>query len=94
VAKDTVFNLELNFNNNNAKNNIENNNNKESKMSDLFDIPNNNKIKQKDSKSDIEKKNNLINIIKRLEKLDNKYNKFFDMEDKNELKNIILELSK
>ena len=85
VAKDTVFNLELNFNNNNAKNNIENNNNKESKMSDLFDIPNNNKIKQKDSKSDIEKKNNLINIIKRLEKLDNKYNKFFDMEDKNEL---------
>ena len=94
VAKDTVFNLELNFNNNNSKNNIENNNNKESKMSDLFDIPNNNKIKQKDSKSDIEKKNNLINIIKRLEKLDNKYNKFFDMEDKNELKNIILELSK
>ena len=94
VAKDTVFNLELNFNNNNAKNNTENNNNKESKMSDLFDIPNNNKIKQKDSKSDIEKKNNLINIIKRLEKLDNKYNKFFDMEDKNELKNIILELSK
>jgi hypothetical protein len=94
VAKDTVFNLELNFNNNNAKNNIENNNNKESKMSDLFDIPNNNKIKQKDIKSDIEKKNNLINIIKRLEKLDNKYNKFFDMEDKNELKNIILELSK
>ena len=94
VAKDTVFNLELNFNNNNAKNNIENNNNKESKMSDLFDIPNNNKIKQKDSKSDNEKKNNLINIIKRLEKLDNKYNKFFDMEDKNELKNIILELSK
>ena len=94
VAKDTVFNLELNFNNNNSKNNIENNNNKESKMSDLFDIPNNNKIKQKYSKSDIEKKNNLINIIKRLEKLDNKYNKFFDMEDKNELKNIILELSK
>ena len=95
VAKDAVLSLELNlkYNNNSTEDNINNiNNNKESKMRDLFDLPNNNKEEQKQ----IDKDNNekLVSIIKRLERLDNKYNKLFDIEDKNELKNIISELSK
>ena len=95
VAKDAVLGLELNINYNNDKTDDENNINinKESKMSELFDIPNNNKEKENKKQSEINN-NNLINIIKRLERLDNKYNKYFDKEDKNELKNIILELSK
>ena len=98
IAKDTVMNLELNLNYNNDNNNenkFNNNVNKESKMSDLFDLPNPNKEKE-NMKNGLNNNNNnkLIDIIKRLERLDNKYNKYFDIEDKNELKNIILELSK
>ena len=99
IAKDTVMNLELNLNynndNNNNENKINNNANKESKMSDLFDLPNPNKEKD-NLKNELNNNNNnkLMDIIKRLERLDNKYNKYFDIEDKNELKNIILELSK
>ena len=98
IAKDTVMNLELNLNYNNDNNNenkFNNNVNKESKMSDLFDLPNPNKEKD-NLKNELNKNNNnkLMDIIKRLERLDNKYNKYFDIEDKNELKNIILELSK
>ena len=97
IAKDTVMNLELNlnYNNDNNENNINNNLNKESKMSDLFDLPNPNKEKENiKSESSNNNSNKLIDIIKRLERLDNKYNKYFEAEDKNELKNIILELSK
>ena len=98
IAKDTVMNLELNLNYNNDNNNenkFNNNVNKESKMSDLFDLPNPNKEKD-NLKNELNNNNNnkLMDIIKRLERLDNKYNKYFDIEDKNELKNIILELSK
>ena len=100
VAKDAVLGLELNFNNNidESNENDYNNNNikKESKMSDLFDLPKNqeeNEIKSENIKSESDD-NKIKNIIKRLEKMDNKYNKFFDKEDKDELKNIILELSK
>ena len=97
IAKDTVMNLELNLNYNNDNNNenkFNNNVNKESKMSDLFDLPNPNKEKD-NLKNELNNNNNnkLMDIIKRLERLDNKYNKYFDIEDKNELKNIILELS-
>ena len=99
VAKDAVLNLELNLNykkDNNVNENIINNNlNKESKMSDLFDLPKTNKEKENiKSQSDNNNNINFVNIIKRLEKLDNKYNKYFDVEDKDELKNIIMELSK
>ena len=97
VAKDAVLGLELNINYNNDKNDDDNNINinKESKMSELFDIPNNNKENENKKQFKINhSNNNLINIIKRLERLDNKYNKYFDTEDKNELKNIISELSK
>ena len=101
VAKDAVLNLELNLNykkDNNVNENIINNNlNKESKMSDLFDLPKTNKEKEKENIKSQSDNNNIINfgnIIKRLEKLDNKYNKYFDVEDKDELKNIIMELSK
>ena len=98
IAKDTVMNLELNLNYNNDNNNenkFNNNVNKESKMSDLFDLPNPNKEKD-NLKNELNDNNinKLMDIIKRLERLDNKYNKYFDIEDKNELKNIILELSK
>ena len=98
IAKDTVMNLELNLNYNNDNNNenkFNNNVNKESKMSDLFDLPNPNKEKD-NLKNELNNSNNnkLMDIIKRLERLDNKYNKYFDIEDKDELKNIILELSK
>ena len=99
VAKDAVLGLELNFNNNideSNENDYNNNIKKESKMSDLFDLPKNqeeNEIKSENIKSESDD-NKIKNIIKRLEKMDNKYNKFFDKEDKDELKNIILELSK
>ena len=96
IAKDTVMNLELNLNyNNDNENKFNNNVNKESKMSDLFDLPNPNKEKD-NLKNELNNNNSnkLMDIIKRLERLDNKYNKYFDIEDKNELKNIILELSK
>ena len=99
VAKDAVLGLELNFNNNideSNENDYNNNIKKESKMSDLFDLPKNqeeNEIKSENIKSESDD-NKIKNIIKRLEKMDNKYNKFFDEEDKDELKNIILELSK
>ena len=98
VAKDAVLGLELNFNNNIDESNENDYNNikKESKMSDLFDLPKNqeeNEIKSENIKSESDD-NKIKNIIKRLEKMDNKYNKFFDKEDKDELKNIILELSK
>ena len=99
VAKDAVLGLELNFNNNideSNENDYNNNIKKESKMSDLFDLPKNqeeNEIKSENIKSESDV-NKIKNIIKRLEKMDNKYNKFFDKEDKDELKNIILELSK
>ena len=97
VAKDTVLNLELNLYNNNTNNNTENNeiNNKESKMSELFDLPKiNNKNITKKINSEINKTINLECIIKRLENLNIKYNKYFEIEDKNELKDIISELSK
>ena len=99
VAKHAVLGLELNFNNNideSNENDYNNNIKKESKMSDLFDLPKNqeeNEIKSENIKSESDD-NKIKNIIKRLEKMDNKYNKFFDKEDKDELKNIILELSK
>ena len=98
VAKDAVLGLELNFNNNIDESNENDYNNikKESKMSDLFDLPktkDENEIKSENIKSE-SNDNKIKNIIKRLEKMDNKYNKFFDKEDKDELKNIILELSK
>ena len=99
VAKDAVLGLELNFNNNideSNENDYNNNIKKESKVSDLFDLPKNqeeNEIKSENIKSESDD-NKIKNIIKRLEKMDNKYNKFFDKEDKDELKNIILELSK
>ena len=99
VAKDAVLGLELNFNNNideSNENDYNNNIKKESKMSDLFDLPKNqeeNEIKSENIKSESDD-NKIKNIIKRLEKMDKKYNKFFDKEDKDELKNIILELSK
>ena len=73
-------------------------------MSDLFDIPNFNKEKEKETnknKTDINNNNNIkdnqkdiSNIIKRLKRIDNKYNKFFDEEDKKELGDIINELLK
>ena len=106
AAKDVILNLELSKeyefhdNNNNEINNI--NYKKENKMSDLFDIPDfqkekdieNNKLKNNINNNEDKKINkNIINIIKRLEKLDNKYNNFFSTEDKNELKDIIKELS-
>ena len=94
VAKDAVLSLELNINYNKDinENRIENKNQK-SKMSYLFDLPNN-ELEEKDDNSQKNKikDKNLINIIKRLERIDNKYNKYFDIEDKNELKNIISEL--
>ena len=99
VAKDAVLGLELNFNNNideSNENDYNNNIKKESKMSDLFDLPKNqeeSEIKSENIKSESDD-HKIKNIIKRLEKMDNKYNKFFDKEDKDELKNIILELSK
>ena len=99
VAKDAVLGLELNFNNNideSNENDYNNNIKKESKVSDLFDLPKNqeeNEIKSENIKSESDD-NKIKKIIKRLEKMDNKYNKFFDKKDKDELKNIILELSK
>jgi hypothetical protein len=86
IAKDTVMNLELNLNyNNDNENKFNNNVNKESKMSDLFDLPNPNKEKD-NLKNELNNSNNnkLMDIIKRLERLDDKYNKYFDIEDKNE----------
>ena len=70
---------------------------KENKMSDLFDIPNLNKEKEINNNMTNnynENKKDFSNIIKRLQRIDNKYNKYFDEEDKNELENIIKELSK
>ena len=90
VAKDAMLGLDLNDNNNE----IDNSNKKENKMIDLFDLPKKNEEKEKENNNPDTNNNKMTNIIKRLEKLDNKYNKFFDIEEKNELKNIILELSK
>ena len=90
VAKDAMLGLDLNDKNNE----IDNSNKKESKMIDLFDLPKKNEEKEKENNNPDTNNNKMTNIIKRLKKFDNKYNKFFDIEDKNELKNIILELSK
>ena len=94
IAKDAMLGLE----DNEIKN--EGNNSdfkKENKMSDLFDIPNLNKEKEINNNMTNnynENKKDFSNIIKRLQRMDNKYNKYFDEEDKNELENIIKELSK
>ena len=92
VAKDTVLGLDIYEDENNIRAN------KESKMSDLFDIPNFNNGKQinknKVNENFGEEKKDFSNIIKRLQRIDNKYNKFFDEEDKKEIENIINELLK
>ena len=98
VANDALgFDLYEDDNNINLK--------KESKMSDLFDIPNFSKEKDKkdneerinsqDSTNDdnINKKD-YSNIIKRLRRIDNKYSKYFDEEDKTEIEDIIKEILK
>ena len=103
LAKEAVLGLEEYEDKNTAINNVNSKN--ENKMSDLFDIPNFNKEKEKETnknKTDINNNNNNIkdnqkdisNIIKRLKRIDNKYNKFFDEEDKKELGDIINELLK
>ena len=102
IAKEAVLGLEDDDNNNNQENNINMNSRKESKMSDLFDIPKFKKEKEKEiNQSEIYLKNNdnnnkkdISNIIKRLQKIDNKYNKYFDEEDKKEIRDIIDELLK
>ena len=74
----------------------------ENKMSDLFDLPNFNKDKEIiGNKRDLNLHNNdnsnnkdINNIIERLKRIDNKYNKFFEEEDKKELGDIINELLK
>ena len=93
VAKDAMLGFDLNYNKE-GNNEFDYNNKKESKMVDLFDLPKKNEIKEEENNNQEKNNNKIINIIKRLEKLDNKYNKYFDTEDKNELKNIIIELSK
>ena len=63
VAKDAVLGLELNINYNDKNEYNDTNINKESKMSELFDIPNNNKEKEKENKKQTDINNNdLINI--------------------------------
>ena len=98
VAKDALgFDIYEDDNNINLK--------KESKMSDLFDIPN--FSQEKDKKDNEERINNYgnthddnsnkkdySNIIKRLKRIDNKYNKYFDEEDKTEIEDIIKEILK
>ena len=93
VAKDAMLGFDLNYNKE-GNNEFDYNNKKESKMVDLFDLPKKNEVKEEENNKQKKNNNKIINIIKRLEKLDNKYNKYFDTEDKNELKNIIIELSK
>ena len=95
LAKEALLNLENDETNNSQENNIDLK--KESKMSDLFDIPHLNKekeIQNKNSINDNDNKKDISNIIKRLQKLDNKYNKYFDEEDKKEIGDIINELLK
>ena len=102
IAKEAVLGLE-----DSDKNNVENDNmnyRKENKMSDLFDIPDLNKEKDKeanrnninlnDNNNIIKDKKDFSDIIKRLQKIDNKYNKYFEEEDKEEIKKIISELLK
>ena len=95
IAKDAVLGLEDQELNNDQKNDI--NFQKQSKMSDLFDIPNNNQNLNQNKNilnNNANNKKDIENIIKRLKRIDYKYNKFFEEEDKNELKDIINELLK
>ena len=98
VAKDALgFDIYEDDNNINLK--------KENKMSDLFDIPN--FSKEKDKKDNEERiniqdttndnncnKKDFSNIIKRLKRIDDKYNKYFEEEDKKEIEDIIKEILK
>ena len=97
VAKDALgFDIYEDDNNINLR--------KENKMSDLFDIPNFSKeneqkdneerIKSHDTNGDNNNKLDYSNIIKRLKRIDNKYNKYFDEEDKKEIEDIIKEILK
>ena len=98
VAKDALgFDIYEDDNNINLK--------KESKMSDLFDIPNFSKEKDKkdneerinsqdSTNDDNSNKKDYSNIIKRLRRIDNKYSKYFDEEDKTEIEDIIKEILK
>ena len=77
-----------------------NTNTRESRMRDLFDTPNLQQNKNLNQNINIinnntnDKKKSIENIIQRLKRIDNKYNKYFEEEDKNELKEIITELLK
>ena len=100
IAKEAVLGLEDNDINNTQNNDM--NYKKENKMSDLFDIPNFNEQKEikksklnfSDNNINIKDKKDFSDIIKRLQKLDNKYNKYFEEEDKKEIEEIINELLK
>ena len=92
--KEVVLGEELN---NYQENNM---NTRESRMRDLFDTPNLQQNKNLNQNINIinnntnDKKKSIENIIQRLKRIDNKYNKYFEEEDKNELKEIITELLK
>ena len=102
IAKEAVLGLENEESNNNQGNYMNMNYKNESKMSDLFDVPkpnkekeiSQNKINLNNNNDSNNNKKDISNIIKRLQRIDNKYNKLFDEEDKKEIGDIINELLK